>query len=61
MPRDKVGGEWTWFRIYGPEVRLWAVIQHPQEDEGQSEGAEVSEERPPSGKVLARACPGSHH
>lgn len=32
MPRDKVGGKWTWFMIHGPpKVRLRAVIQHPQE------------------------------
>lgn len=22
MPRDKVGGEGTWFRIYGPRVKI---------------------------------------
>lgn len=26
MPRDKVGGEGTWFRIYGPRVKIAGSI-----------------------------------
>lgn len=29
--RDQRQGVWTWFRIYGFEVRLRTVIQHPRE------------------------------